>query len=301
MIILITGATGFIAKNIVKTLANKVEFILVTRNVKLAQKLYKDIHGIYITSSLTKDMPTPDVVINLAGSSILKSSFAFHSNAELKFSRVDYTTNLCNTLKALNKFPKIFINASASAIYGANEYLVSEKSDKLGGNYLANITMSWENSVYEGCKGTTARVVLMRLGLVLGQDGGFYKKIAPIFKLGVGASIGGGKQYISWISVRDTVRAIIHIINTPEIKGPVNFVAPVSNTQYDIAKSLAKSFHRKLIFNIPAFIIKITQNKMAPVFLDSLAMSPTKLLNTGFLFKDVDLNELIKSFAKKHH
>ncbi|MDD6176399.1 MAG: TIGR01777 family oxidoreductase [Succinivibrionaceae bacterium] len=297
MRILITGATGFIAQNIIKTLSPEVELILLTRRPKVAQKIYDSLSNIEIISEINEDTPHPDVVINLAGSPLFKRSFSFQSKHELIASRVNYTKNLCKELKEYKKFPQVFISASASSIYGSKKHLISESAEGLGGSFCGNLAMDWENSVYEGCKSTPCRVVLLRFGVVVGKEGGIYKNIKTPFKLGLGAIIGNGKQYLPWISVHDAVRSIVHIIRCSKIKGAVNIATTNANTQKDFATALASSFNKKVLFKIPKSLISITKGDLASPFIDSTPMTPTKLIQTGFKFDDTDLKELLNNMA----
>jgi uncharacterized protein (TIGR01777 family) len=301
MKILITGATGFIAQNFINSLKNEkdIEFILLTTHPIEAKTLYNNIANTTIIDSISENTPTPDVVINLAGSPIIQTSFRIQSSNDIRTSRINYTQRLCADLKKFNIFPKIFLSASAAAIYGSKKTLVSEKAQSLGGSFLGNLVMDWEASTYEGCKGTHARVVTLRFATILASNGGIYQTVKPLFELGLGATVGNGRQYFPWVSLNDAIRAIVHIINTETIKGPVNIAVPANNTQKQFSEYLAHSIGKKVFLRIPKLCIKFAQGDIASVFTDSLVMTPSKLLNNGFLFKDTELDKLLNQLAKE--
>ena len=302
MKILITGATGFIARNFVKTVShqfqNKIDFFFYTRRPNIAKNFYSKFENTTIISEINNDLPAPDVVLNLAGAPIIKSPLIMQSLELLRKSRIYYTSSLCEQLKKFHKFPNLFISGSATSIYKHNHFPVNEASELLGGNFLGNLAFDWENSAWEGCKTTASRVVLLRLANVLGNDGGMYKKMTPFFKKGLGATIGSGSQFVPWISINDTIRAILFIIAHHDIQGAVNIVNTTVSTQKELSTALAKSFSQKVYLKIPKVLVKMSQGDIARALTESLLVSPDKLLHHGFQFEDLDLASLFEQLKK---
>lgn len=312
MHILITGASGFIARNLVVYLVDQipdVKVTLLTRKLKRTAALYSKIRSsslkralqqcrVLVIDHLGENILAPDVVINLAGAPIVAPQSFSLSNNELYNSRIKYTKELCNTLKDLKKFPKVFMNASAMGIYGSPGTECDENSVSLGGDYIANLALDWESSVYEGAKLVPSRIVLLRFGNVLGSGSGFIKNSVPVIRKGLGEISGSEKQFIPWIGIEDTVRAIHHCIMNSSIKGPVNICTPNKYTYHDYCNIVSEIVGKKQWFKCPRFLVSFVKGKIAPCFLNSLIMVPKKLEETGFKFKDVELETLLPRFVK---
>jgi uncharacterized protein (TIGR01777 family) len=312
MHILITGASGFIARNLVVYLVDQIPDIkvtLLTRKLKRTTSLYSKIRSsalelalqqgrVLIVDHLDENILTPDVVINLAGSPIVTPQSFTLSNDDLHSSRIKYTKKLCKTLKELKKFPKVFMNASAMGIYGSPKAECDENTVTLGGDFIANLALDWESSVYEGAKLVASRIVLLRFSNVLGSGSGFIKNSVPVIRQGFGDIRGSDKQYMPWIGIEDTVRAIHHCIVNSSIKGPVNICTPNKYTYHDYCNIVSEIVGKKQWFKCPRFIVLLAKGKIAPCFLNSLIMIPKKLEDTGFKFKDVELETLLPRFIK---
>lgn len=307
MNILVTGASGFIAQNFVKFGLNNVKaanFILLTRDVEKTKNIYTSIFGnsleqyikenkLVIIDEITKETPIPQVVINLAGAPIISSSFFILSFNNIVNSRVKYTRDLCQKLKELKKFPQVFINASAIGIYNKSSIPINENCSNLGGNFLANLALDWENCAYEGCKTTTARLVLLRFANVIGESGAFLTQTKNYLKYGIGNIAGSEEQYLPWISINDTIRAIAFCISNNNLKGAVNITSPNQDTYSYYCQTLASLYNKKLWFKAPKFCIHLSKGKVAPALLNSLNVEPTRLLENGFKFHDTNLHSLL--------
>lgn len=306
MNVLLTGSTGCIARHFVHSMlkSNKnLTFTLLTTHPKTAAHIYSKFKkSITILSYIDEHTPKPDIILNLAGAPIISGPISLRLYGEIESSRLEYTKNLCGQLKKYNLFPHIFISASASGIYRASPESHSENSPQLGGDYIANLAMNWENAVWEGCKTAPTRTVLLRLGNVIAPDSNFFTQMAKIFKRGLGFTIKGEPIEMPWIDINDVLGAIAHIIRTPEIKGPVNLTSPEGCAFNDFAKNLAKALGKKTPLKLSPRIFTLTQGKLAPAITKSLQVIPEVLIKTGYMFCCPDIETALKEalHATKH-
>ncbi|MGN1392448.1 MAG: TIGR01777 family oxidoreductase [Succinivibrionaceae bacterium] len=302
MNILITGATGFVARNFIEYITKNqkdITLTLLTQRLPRAKKLYGNLSDCLITTEISTNMQKPDVVLNLAGSPIMSSAFKMHSPKDLWDSRIFYTANLCKKLKEINYMPEVFITASATGIYTPSPNKVTEISPMLGGNFIANLALDWENSAYQGCKTTTSRLIILRFGNIIGNNGGIYKRLASFYKKGFTFYIGDGKQYMPWISIEDVIQIILFSIHNKNIKGAVNVCAPQSLTHKQFCSILAQSFNKKLKYHLPEWVFKMVEGESAVAILAGQNVHPQKLIDNNFNFKYPTLENLLLPDIKK--
>jgi len=212
------------------------------------------------------DLSGVDVVINLAGSPIFE-----WNKKEILNSRVETTKNLVEAMKSAP--PKLFISASALA----------------EGGFLGTVCKQWE----EEAQKAPCRVVLLRLGVVLTPTGGALKKMLLPFRWGLGAILGTGEQWMSWVSMDDLLSIILFCIKNENISGPVEAVSPTPITNKEFTLWLAKKLHRPCLFRAPEWLLRPILGDFADeVLLASSKFYPTKLQASGFTFKDVDVENL---------
>lgn len=269
MRILISGASGFLGRNLTQTLMSAGNAVIpLQRGEKwnpekniLDQKLIENY----------------DVIINLSGENVAGRWTQKKKQAILE-SRIQSTKLIADAINHASKPPSLFINASAIGYYGdrKNEILTEESAP--GDNFLADVCIKWEA---EAQKAQT-RVVTPRFGVVLGPEGALKNMLTP-FKLGLGGNIGSGDQYWSWIQIVDLVQIILHIIDHRDIKGPVNAVAPEAVTNKDFTRTLGGVLGRPTFFNMPEFAAKLVFGQMGEeLLLSSERVKPAVLEKTGF-------------------
>ncbi len=284
MKILITGASGFIGKELCKSLEAENNEI-----VKLSRSKRK---GFYYWNPSTQEIDQRafnniDAVIHLAGETVTALRWTKTKKEKIFNSRVNGTKLLVNEILKLDKKPKIFISASAIGIYGdkSQEEITEETSE--GRDFLAKTCIAWEAEA-EPLIQAGLRVTHARIGVVMGKEGGMLKYVYPIFKLGLGGKIGNGKQVISWISINDIANAFKFVLNS-KLKGAINFTAPNPITNSQFTKKLGKALKRLTIFPVPAFIVKLVFGEFGrETALKDLRVIPKKLLDAGYEFQDKD-------------
>lgn len=235
-----------------------------------------------------------ETVIHLAGENVAQGRWNDARKQKILNSRVDGTRQLVQYLATLDTPPRTLLCASAIGYYGSRgDELLTEKSTP-GSGFLAEVCRKWEA---EAARAETfgARVVNLRFGMVLSPDGGALHKMLPAFSTGLGGPIGTGRQYMSWISIRDLVEVIDFVIHTEAVYGPVNVVAPEAVTNKEFTVGLGRVLKRPAVLPVPPFVLRLLFGDMADeMLLTSSRAKPEKLLEAGYCFQDVDLEETLR-------
>jgi uncharacterized protein (TIGR01777 family) len=238
-----------------------------------------------------------DAVINLNGRSIGDSRWNTEVKNELRQSRLDATRTIASAIAASDHPPGNLINASAVGFYGDRGEQVLTEDSEPGTGFLAELSRSWEKAALAAASDKT-RVSLLRLGMVIADGGALDKMLLP-FKLGLGGPMGSGRQFWPWISIRDVVGAVDHILDREEVSGPVNLVAPEETRCSEFASTLGKVLRRPAFLPLPAFAARLTVGEMADaLLLSSQRVHPGVLQETGYQFRDPTLAEALRSVLR---
>jgi uncharacterized protein len=234
-----------------------------------------------------------DAVIHLAGETIF-GYWGREKKARIRNSRVIGTRNLAEALAQAKNRPRVFVCSSAIGYYGSRgDEVLNEASDP-GKDFLALVCRDWEAATKPAID-AGIRTAQIRTGVVLSADGGALPKMLTPFKLGLGGRIGDGQQWMSWIDVQDMVGAILHILKTDLLQGPVNMVAPKPVTNAEFTKILASVLRRPAIFPLPALVVKTVFGEMADAaLLASQRVEPARLVGTGYPFAFSDLRSSLE-------
>lgn len=222
--------------------------------------------------------------IHLSGASVAGHRWSEAYKREMVESRVESTGVLASVLSSLRQPPGAFVAASAAGFYGnRGDELLDERSGP-GNGFLADLCRAWETAS-QPAVAAGIRVVHPRFGVVLAGEGGALGKMLPVFRLGLGGRLGSGRQWMSWISLADTVAALLFLIETPALAGPVNLTAPEPVTNAEFTRALARAVHRPAILPAPAFALRIALGQMADeALLASARVYPARLVSAGFQF-----------------
>ncbi|HEY3041515.1 MAG TPA: TIGR01777 family oxidoreductase [Pyrinomonadaceae bacterium] len=240
-----------------------------------------------------------DAVVNLAGESIAEGRWTEDKKRRIRESRIKGTKLLGDALANLTNRPKTFICASAVGYYGdRGDELLTETSTP-GKDFLADLCVEWEKATALATE-KGIRVVNTRFGLILDPNGGALAKMLPPFRLGLGGSIGSGKQWMSWIALDDVVGALKFALANEELNGPVNFVAPNPVTNAEFTKRLGEALSRPTLFPIPAFGVRLAFGEMADaLLLSSQRVEPQRLKATGYQFQYSQLEGALRHVLQK--
>ncbi|MCU0304251.1 MAG: TIGR01777 family oxidoreductase [Thermoanaerobaculales bacterium] len=226
-----------------------------------------------------------DAVVNLNGRSISSGRWTPNIKDELRSSRLDSTRTLVRAMAGADPAPPLLVNASATGFYGDRGDEPLDESSPPGRGFLAELCREWEAAALEATTGG-ARVVLLRLGMVLGSGGGALERMLTPFKLGVGGPIGSGRQFWPWIAIDDVVGAVEHLLGRGDVEGPVNLVAPGEATSRGFARALGEHLDRPAVMPAPAFAVRLGLGEMADaLLLASSRVRPAVLETSGYRFR----------------
>ncbi len=283
--ILITGATGFIGARLTKALADNGHNILVlTRNPEKAANLASPL-TIITSLDQIKDEDPVDAIINLAGEPLANGLWTKNKKQKIISSRTGMINEIEKLCQRLYVPPKTIIIASAIGWYGLRgDERLNENSEAID-CFTHQVCNQLEQSAAR-LKTSHTRVVNLRIGLVLGTEGGMLANLLVPFEYALGGPIGDGNQWMSWIERDDMVRLIIHALKTKELEGPVNAVAPTPLRGKDFAKALGKALNRPSFMPMPAWLLKLGLGDFAKeLLLASQRVESQKLQQSGFIFR----------------
>lgn len=292
MKILLSGATGLVGCALVEHLfARGYTLHCLQRHKNDPTKIW-DIERLYADQT---EAPF-DTVIHLAGENIASGRWTKQKKEAIFNSRINGTRQLVSFLATLDEKlrPSTFICASAIGYYGnCGDRLLTESSSP-GFGFLAHVCKHWEAQAAKAAE-FGIRVIHLRFGMILSPKGGALQKMLPAFKLGLGGVVASGKQYMSWISIRDLCSIVSFVVDSPAIRGAVNVVTPKAIPNRDFTKILGQVVNKPTILPLPAFLLRLVFGEMADeMLLPSSRVSPDKLLQAGYSFQDADLKKALQ-------
>ena len=297
--IALTGSSGLIGSALTERLQREGHTVtrLVRSNPGPQDAVWDPASGTIDAASLDG----VEAVVHLAGEGIADARWTAAHKRAVMDSRVQGTTLLASTLAALDAPPSVLVSGSAIGFYGDRGDEELDESSSRGTGFLADVVQAWEDST-AAAQAAGIRVAHIRTGIVQSTRGGALKQQLLPFRLGVGGRIGSGHQWLPWISLGDEVSAIMHVLDTDSLSGPVNLVGPhpVTNAQY--TKALGKALKRPTLLPIPLLAIKLRYGTemVQEMLLSSARVLPGKLLGSGFAFADTDLLGTLRSLLSAH-
>ena len=224
-----------------------------------------------------------DAVVNLAGENVF-GRWTEAKKHRIRDSRVLGTQLVSNAIGALRRPPATLLAASAIGYYGDRGAEVMSEESGPGEDFLAHVSREWESATVAATR-AGIRVVNMRFGVVLAHRGGALAKMLPAFQLGLGGIVGSGDQYLSWIAADDVIEAILYLLDTPSLVGPVNMTAPHPVTNREFTKTLGRVLGRPTVVPVPAFALRMAFGAEGAAMLQTGQRAvPNRLLAAGFRF-----------------
>jgi uncharacterized protein len=293
--VLVSGATGFVGGHLVRSLIARGDSVTVlTRDPDRAlDRFGPHVRVLTNLNEIGADARI-DAVVNLAGARILGIPWTRRRRRTLIESRVRTTRELVDLCARLEKTPRVFVSASAVGYYGVRG---DERIDEQGASqpiFQSELCQRWEEAA-SGADALGARVVRLRIGLVFGRDGGALPSLALPVRLGLGAVLGRGKQWVSWIHIEDLVRLIEFALDKPSLRGAVNAVSPNAATYLQLQRTLARMLKRPVWMRVPAFLLRAAMGEMAQLLVDGQRVLPRRALATGFNFRYSDLGSALNN------
>ena len=289
MRVVVSGASGLVGSSLTAALRARGEDVtaLVRRAPLTGEARWDPAEGSIDASALEG----ADAVVHLAGAGIGDKRWTAQRRREIVSSRVESTSLLVRAMTASGRPPKTMVSASAVGFYGdrGDEELTEDSGPGTG--FLADLCRSWEDAT-EPAAHAGVRVVRLRSGIVLSAHGGALARQLPLFRLGVGGRLGSGRQWLSWISLADEVRAILHALDEPAMRGPVNATAPTPVTNRDFTIALGRALRRPAILMVPALALRIALGPglASEMVLAGQRVVPARLTATGFRFDHPDVD-----------
>ena len=275
--IAVTGASGLIGSSLVGYLKSQGHTVqrLVRRPAVSSEEITWDpIAGTVDMEALSG----VDAVIHLAGAGVSDKRWTKKYKSEILNSRLLGTTTIAKAVAIVK--PQVFISASAIGWYGESGNRAVIESDRVGDDFLAAVCREWESAADLA---GDVRTVKLRTGLVLDPTGGALGKMLPIFRFGLGGKLSNGKQWWSWITLHDQIRAIAFLLEN-KVSGPVNLTSPNPVTNSEFTAGLARAMHRPALFPVPAIALKLVLGGFSAEVLGSKKVMPHVLTEAGFTF-----------------
>lgn len=241
------------------------------------------------------------VIIHLAGASIGASRWTTRRKRKIVDSRVNSISLIFNALAAM-KVHKVntVISASATGFYKSHNNRVLVEESPSSDDFLGMTCRAWELAVTEGCNRLGIRSVLMRSGVILDREKGMYGQLREMVRNGVGVIPGSGRQWLPWIHIEDAIRAYTWAVENKAMHGSYNMVSPEAVTLGQFMRALAAGLEKKIwLPRIPAFFVRLGMGQMSALLLDSMKVSPSKLMMTGFDFNFANLTDAIHDLEDK--
>lgn len=301
MKIVLAGGTGFIGKALGARLEKENhELVILTRQRQEERGLRR-----YVTWDPTgpggtweEEIDGAEVVINLAGESIVAKRWTQDQKKKLLESRVHSVAAIHRAMQKATVRPKVLVNASAIGYYGSRADEILDENSRPGTGFLADLCRHWEEEVMKA-ESLNVRTLRLRIGLVLAEEGGVMSKMLPPFRLGLGGPLGSGKQWMSWIHRDDLVELILYLLEHSEAFGAFNATAlnPVHMEQF--AKTLGKTLGRPAFFRVPGFVLKMMMGELSDLLLTGQCVLPQRAIQLGFSFKYPTLESALHDCLSK--
>lgn len=235
-----------------------------------------------------------DVVVHLAGAGVGDHRWTDAYKREILDSRVDGTHTIVRAMLELDPRPRALVAGSAIGYYGDTGDRAVDESSPAGTGFLADVVRAWE-AASEPAASAGIRVTHARTGLVVAKEGGAWSRMFPLFRLGLGGRMGSGRQYWSWISLRDEVRALQFLAEREDLSGAVNLVAPQPSTNAEITAAMGRVLGRPTLFPVPALALKTVLGEFSSEVLGSIRVLPTVLEQNGFTWLDPTISSAIRA------
>lgn len=301
MHILISGGTGFIGSKLcTHFLALGYRVSLLTRDIHRNEHQINVPKSAALIDNLADKTAAYDVIINLAGEPLNKKRWNEQVKKVISNSRIESTQKIMAYIQTADVKPKLLITGSAIGFYGHSlSKNFSEDTPPADDSYIHQICADWE-SVGRKAFEYNVRVCIMRTGIVLDQNQGALAEMLPPFKVGLGAQLGDGQQWMSWIHVDDVVGAVDFLIQNEQLQGNFNFTAPGAVTNAQFTKSLATVLNKPSFLRLPNFVVTLLFGEMAEaLLLNGQKVIPQNLINAGYKFKfptlEMALNKILNS------
>lgn len=294
---LITGGTGMVGTQLVEAIKQSDAHITILTRQDKSTSHPKITYVNWSKTNWESQIPDIDIVINLAGASLMKRWTKEHKQA-IMLSRLQSTQALFDLFKNRKQKPSVFFNASAVGYYKPDyDRTYTELYKSLPFDFLSEVVYQWERRARQ-FESLGTRVVIGRFGMILAEDGGALPLMKLPYEFYLGGKLGSGRQWYSWIHLDDLTRAILYTINNRNAHGVFNFTAPIVEHQNLFGYTLARVTHRPHFTWVPALALRLALGQMSTVVLDTQKVIPNKLQAIDFKFKYPDLKIALEDLVE---
>jgi uncharacterized protein (TIGR01777 family) len=285
MKVIVAGGTGFIGEPLVKRLVERGDDVSVlTRNpakVKIGRGVLWDGRT---QGAWSEAVATADAVVNLAGENVGEGRWTEERKRRLVASRLDATGAIVEALRGQSSRKRVLVNASAVGYYGVRGDEVLDENASRGAGFLADLVDRWEAAARTA--EASARVVLLRFGVILAPDGGALKKLLLPFRMGLGGPVGNGRQWMSWVDRDDAIRFILWSLDQDAAQGVYNVTSPAPVRNAEFTRALGQAVHRPAVLPAPGFALRVAFGQMADeMLLGGQRVVPERAHRDGFSFE----------------
>ncbi|URM91630.1 TIGR01777 family oxidoreductase [Streptomyces sp. MRC013] len=278
----VTGAGGLIGSALVRSLRADGHRVLrlVRRPARGADEVEWDPRRRYVDVA---GLVGCDAVVHLAGAGVGDRRWSEAYKREIRDSRVLGTAAVAEALASLDAPPRVLVCGTALGYYGDTGTRAVDESAPAGDGFLPSVCVEWEEAA-AAAEEAGVRVAYARTGLVVAARGGAWGRLFPLFRAGLGGRLGDGRQYWSFIALHDEVAALRHLLDTPDLSGPVNLTAPEPVTNREVTAAMGRVLHRPAVLRVPAPALRLALGEFARDVLGSQRVLPRRLLESGFRF-----------------
>ncbi len=294
----ITGASGFVGQALLPALKLEgYDIAALSRKVRDTSSGVRWVLGDPVMlDDWQREVDGAFGLINLAGEPIIGKRWTPEQKKVLHDSRVVTTQNLVTAIAQAKQKPSVLVSASAIGLYPKNEETELDETSRPANDFLGKLCQEWEDAA-KVAEVHGVRTVLLRIGVVLGRNGGALERMLPVFKWGLGGPLGSGNQWFSWIHIADVVGLILWALASGQVRGPVNAVAPNPVRMKDFASTLGKVLNRPAFLPAPSFALNLVLGESAQVVLDGQRVLPKAALQQGYTFRFPELEAALRDLT----
>ena len=306
MRVVVAGATGFVGRRLVEALSGRGdEVVVLSRHPQGAgSRALSSLKSVTIRGWSSEPggdwssvVDGADAVVNLAGEPVVGRRWSDEQKRRILESRVQATRAVVAAIAKAGRKPKVLVNASAVGFYGFREDDRLDETASAGTDFLAQVCLAWEDEARKASGHT--RTVMLRIGIVLGEEGGSLSEMVRPFKLGAGGPIGSGRQWVSWIHRDDLVSMILFAIDTPGVEGPLNATAPEPVRNVDLSRAIGRVLHRPSFLPVPEIALRVALGEVAGMLVRGQRVVPKKAQEAGFRFAHAELEPSLRGILKR--
>ncbi len=293
--IVLAGGSGFLGRKLAARFEQDgIDVLTLTRRPRPGVRTDVFWKPGVIAAQWTERLEGAHALFNLAGENLGEKRWTKARKRALADSRIAATRSLVDAIRRCRVPPHVFVSASAVGYYGAHgDEHVTERTPH-GSDALAQLCVAWEREASEIAGDRRTRLAITRSGLVMSPDGGALKEMLLPFRLGLGATLGSGRQFWPWIHIDDWVELAAWLVATDSARGVFNLTAPNPVTNHEFTKALARAIHRPALFQAPGFALKMILGEFAEFVLTGQRALPAHAESLGFQFKFRELEPALR-------